>query len=214
MTKLKTDTAIILAGGKSSRMGEDKAFIELGGQTLLDRAIEKMSGFFSEIIVVINRGDFADPRIKTVKDRIADRGPLGGILAGLEGSSSPYNFVTACDMPFTNTKLMKLLVGIGEADVVAPRTERGVQPLCAVYSKNCIPRIEHYILEAGRCPISFFKQIKLKCVSRERVSEVDPEMMSFFNINTPQDLKQAGEWLLCESVEAGRAAEDERRRSD
>ena len=107
MTKLKTDTAIILAGGKSSRMGEDKAFIELGGQTLLDRAIEKMGGFFSEIIVVINRGDFADPRIKTVKDRIADRGPLGGILAGLERSSSPYNFITACDMRFTNIKLMK-----------------------------------------------------------------------------------------------------------
>lgn len=185
-------TVIVLAGGRSSRLGKDKAKLRLNSQTLLERALSNLKEKFRELIVVTNDRGLVLPEAKVVWDRVPYQGPLGGILAGLIASTSSYNLVVACDMPFIQPALVELLVDESEGfDVVMPQTERGPEPLLAVYSKNCLPSIEKHWAAGDLKIISFLGEAKVKYIAPERVKAVDPKEISFFNVNTEEDLKEA-----------------------
>lgn len=187
-----TAAAIVLAGGKSTRMGKNKALLEIKEQRMLEGIVSKLTGHFSEIIISANDSAYEDLGIKTVRDIYTDCGPLGGIHAGLRESRHHVNFLIACDMPFVNIELANYMVNVSEGyDAVVPKMGEYYQPLFAVYTKNCLPVIEKK-LEQGRNKItSFYHDVKLKFVEVDEIERYGNKETIFFNVNTPADLEAA-----------------------
>ncbi|MGD9143222.1 MAG: molybdenum cofactor guanylyltransferase [Dehalococcoidia bacterium] len=190
-------SCIILAGGKSLRLGHDKVIERLGNTTLLEKVISRIDSFSQEIVIVTaEKRDFeqfsGNPKVKTVTDILPGRGSLGGIYTGLVNSSFSYNFVIAADMPFLNRELIGYMIGTAEGfDYVIPRMGKFYEPLHAIYSKNCISPIEDMINRDRRVIIELFDYVKVRYVDTEEIDRFDPEHLSFFNINTKQDLERA-----------------------
>lgn len=191
-------TGIILAGGKSSRMGQDKAFLLFSGRPLIEISIEKMSALFEEVVIVTNEPALYEKyRIKTCFDIFKDKGPLGGIHTGLSFSNNFYNFVIACDMPFLREDLIRYMIDQKNGfDVVVARQNGRYHPLCAVYSKGCIKPIEGQIQKDELRIIDSFKSVKVRIIDEEEVARFDPEGDSFLNVNTPEDHRR----FQCERV--------------
>lgn len=191
---MRQATGIILAGGKGSRINKNKALITLPGRkTLIQRCVESVSKACGEILVVANQRElFGDLDARVVEDLIKGKGPLGGILTGLCYSTSHRNFVMACDMPFPQPDLIKLLLErCDDHDVVVPQCGGEVEPLFAVYSKNCLPIIFDQ-MEKGDLKIrKVFERLRAAKVGEKEIDKVDPEHLSFLNINTEEDLKKA-----------------------
>ncbi|MBM7854113.1 molybdopterin-guanine dinucleotide biosynthesis protein A [Desulfohalotomaculum tongense] len=180
---------IILAGGKSRRMGRDKAFLKLGKQTLIEIIVNKAKAFcFSEIILVTNEIKKYSLllNVKIVKDFYPDLGPLAGIHAGLIHSKCRINFVVSCDMPFISLKIVnELLEKQSHYKVVVPKENDKYQPLAALYTKDCAPYIK-YLLEKKES-----KVIKLYDLVKTCYLDVNYVNNNFLNINTPKDFEQA-----------------------
>src|SRR3989344_5351331 len=140
-------TGIILAGGKNRRMGFNKAFIDIGGQRIIHRTIGLFRELFDEIILVANNlAEYEELNVKTVSDIFKSAGSLGGIYTGLFYSSSEYNFVAECDMPFLNKEAISRVIKSSEGwRATAPYIMERYHPLHAVYSKKCIKPIEELI---------------------------------------------------------------------
>lgn len=193
MKPVKGGSAIILAGGKSSRMGRDKALIEIFGELLVARVARVISPLFESLIVVAN-GDLGAvlPDAAIVKDIFPGKGPLGGIHAGLTASRSEENFVVACDMPFVSPAVIQRIRALRDkADVCLPETERGLEPLCAVYSKSCLPQIERALRSNRRRVTAFFSEVDVRIVKREELEGLDGVDLAFLNVNTREDLEAA-----------------------
>lgn len=186
--------AIILAGGKNTRIARNKALIELtSGKTILETTINILQDTFSQIVIVTNRKEpYLKLNVQTVEDLIKDKGSLGGIFTGLCYSISYYNFVIGCDMPFPQSSLIKLLLKkCAGQDVVIPETGGEVEPLFGVYSKNCLPVILDHLQKHDLSIRHILGELRVERVREEEIDTVDPEHLSFFNINTPEDLKKA-----------------------
>ncbi|KPJ49526.1 MAG: hypothetical protein AMJ41_02805 [candidate division Zixibacteria bacterium DG_27] len=191
-------TGIILAGGKNTRIAKQKAFIQLeGGQPLIARIIKVLKALFPEILIVANNRDpYLDYGLPVVEDLIRGKGPLGGILSGLCLSTSKYNFVVGCDMPFIEAALVKfMLEGCEDYDVVIPETGGEVEPLLALYSKNCIPVIFEHLMRDDLKIRKILKKLKVKRIGEDLIEQLDPRHLSFFNLNTLEDQKRAQELL-------------------
>ncbi|MGQ9627519.1 MAG: molybdenum cofactor guanylyltransferase [Anaerolineae bacterium] len=186
-------SAIVLAGGKSSRFGQDKAFLEFGGEALIARVISRLAQIGREVIIVTNAMEkFSSMKANLVKDFYPGRGSLGGIYSGLRAARYPYGLVVACDMPFLNPELLRYLVSLASGyDVVIPRLAGLPEPLHAVYSKNCLPPIDRLLASGGRKIIDFFPEVRVRYVEDEEIARFDPQKLSFFNINIPEDLEEA-----------------------
>ncbi len=176
-------SAIVLAGGKSARMGRDKAVLPFGGERLIDRVISALQDLFSDILVVCSRPDLAlPPSIRLVADEQPGLGPLMGILSGLKASATDMNFVMACDIPdFNRVFLLRMLEDCADVDIRVPRHADGrYEPLFALYSRRVIP-LAQACLDRG---ISKVDRIFPDC----RVEFVDiPADLRLININTPAD---------------------------
>lgn len=186
-------TGIILAGGKSTRMGQDKVFIPFQGVPLIERILTIITPLFAEIIIVAPQvSNFEKYPVKAVEDLYPDGGALGGLYTGLYYATNPWVFVTACDTPFLSAKLMGALMKKAEdCQVVIPRTAEGLQPLCALYHKDCLGPIKA-LLEQGELKIiEFFPQVKVHYFEETELAALGLSPQIFFNINTPQDLKKA-----------------------
>ncbi len=183
---------IILAGGKSSRFQENKAFVELASQRIIDRIIFTLKEVFPKVILVTNTPEeYQTLGVEVVSDLIPCQGPLSGIHAGLFTSPFELNFVVACDMPFVTGDLGAYLVkrATPDDDIVVPVVNSYPEPLCAVYRKSCIPVIESR-LEAGiRKVTSIYQLLRVHYVPEEEL-EVFGGPETFFNINTREDLKK------------------------
>jgi molybdenum cofactor guanylyltransferase len=190
-------SSIILAGGKSTRLGHDKVLETVGNTSLLEQVISRIDPLSKEIIIVTaNERTFAQlasrPKIKVVSDIIPGQGSLGGIYTGLVKSDSFYNLVVATDMPFVNTSLLKYMIGICEGfDFVLPRVNGLFEPLHAIYSKNCIVPIESILNKGSKVIVELFNYVKVKYIEAEEVDKFDPQHLSFFNINTKEELELA-----------------------
>jgi len=191
----KNMTAIILAGGRSSRMGRDKSTVEFGGEPLLLRAVHRLEEIFDEIIVVTNREiPFEMTGIKVVRDEVPYQGPLGGIGAGLKASSNDMSFVVAVDMPFISPQVIDYLSELtDEADAVVPRTIHGLEPLFAFYNKRCLYEINKALVEGERKVASIFPKLNLRVAGFPEISHLDGADRTFVNINTERDLEKVEE---------------------
>jgi molybdopterin-guanine dinucleotide biosynthesis protein A len=171
--------------------GESKAFLAVGGHTILDHLFRTMKGLFGEILLVTNAPlEYLSWNVMIVSDLIPVRSSLTGIHAGLFHASADHVFVTACDMPFLKESVVKILLQELEPkwDVIIPVTTKGPQPLCAIYSKRCIKPIEAQLHKEASKIVRFFSKVRVKEVPEEAIRQVDPDLDSFFNINTPEDL--------------------------
>jgi len=187
------ESAVILAGGKSSRMGRDKALLEFGDETLIERLYRTLRGVFEEILISAN-----DPKTyefvgaPIVCDVYEKEGSLAGIHAGLLHAASDKCFFVACDMPFVNTELVRYLARFADDyDVVIPMSRNGLEPLHAFYSRTCVPHIEEQLGRGNPKIIDFFPHVRVRRISVEEMSEIDPEELSYFNINTREKYELA-----------------------
>ena len=190
---------IVLAGGKGLRLGRDKVSETISGRSLLQWVVNNISACNSDIIIVtdIKRSlpqFIGYPRLKIVTDTYPGKGPLGGIYTGLAVSNSLYNLVVACDMPFLNQALLRYMIQLSaNFDLVVPRLGNMIEPLHAIYSKDCLTHIE-YLLKQGELGVrQLFTLVKVRYVEADEINRFDPKHLSFFNINTETDLKMARE---------------------
>jgi molybdopterin-guanine dinucleotide biosynthesis protein A len=179
-------TAVILAGGKSSRMGSNKAFLKLKGKTFIERQIDLLREMFDEIFISANTpSEYESLNLPVFKDIYPEKGPLCGIYTSLVNSGSFNTFMLACDMPFVEPGLIKYLKELTkEYDVVVPKSERGLEPLHAFYSKNCIDPIKRELDADNLRIISFFPHVNVKIVELDNLTSPDSFINSIKNLNT------------------------------
>jgi molybdopterin-guanine dinucleotide biosynthesis protein A len=188
-------TGAILAGGMNRRFnGRKKAFIKINGNTILDRIGNVFQDLFEEILLVTNEPE-AYPAwpFSIVSDRLPIRCSLTGIHAALYSAHFQYVFITACDTPFLNRRLVETIIDPvvfnTSADVIVPETSAGLEPLCALYSKRSIATIEQALAQK-KCKVqNVLKQVSHKKIPESVLKKADPQLLSFFNINTPEDLE-------------------------
>jgi len=192
-------TGVILSGGLNTRFnGQNKAFIRVGQKRILDRLYEIFSDLFDDIILVTNHPlEFLDWDLTIVTDLFSARSSLTGIHTGLFYMKYPYAFFSACDTPFLQKELVKTLIEQIEnnTDIIMPETTAGFEPLCAIYSKRCLKQAEQHLKE-NKYKIQWaFQGHRIKYIQENVLIKKDPDLRSFFNINTPEDLKLAEEMI-------------------
>lgn len=190
---LKGITGIILAGGKSSRYGANKAFVEINGVQLIERVITVMGSVFEHLILITNTPhEYTYLNLPMYEDLIKGLGPIGGILTGLEAISDESGFFMACDMPFINGDLIHYMVAVSDDyDAVVPRISWKMEALHALYKKSCLTAIKELIESNEYQTIKFFNKIRVRYVDWDEIRAFDPKQRSFFNINSPQELLDA-----------------------
>ena len=192
-------SCIVLAGGKSLRLGYDKVLETVGNRSLLQLVVSGVASLGSEVIIVATSKQIVPqsidyPRLKVVTDIYPGKGPLGGIYTGLATSTSFYNLVVASDMPFLNQTLLRYMIQLAaNFDLVVPRVGNLVEPLQAVYAKSCLTPIECMIKQDKLSVNQLFRLVKTRYVEAEEIERFDPNHLSFFNVNTKADLKRARE---------------------
>jgi len=185
---------IILAGGNSTRLNTNKAFLELiDSKTIIENIVNCLKDVFSEIVIVANNAeDYKFLGFKVVPDLIKNKGPLGGIYTGLKTANEDKNFVLACDMPFVNVDLVRYMLKFKDFDAVVPRSNSYIEPLHAVYSKNILPVIEDQIKNDRLKINETIKKIKkIKYIEKEEIEKFDKARLCFFNINNKEDFEKA-----------------------
>ena len=197
-------SGIVLAGGRSRRLGRDKAVEPFGGQPLIRRVIERIEPLTAETVVVVADAARGEALPLAEGERVAldiypDCGSLGGIFSGLSAASAPWGLVVACDMPFLNRQLFEYMLSLRDGwDAVVPLPGDYPEPTHALYSRECLPHIE-VKLQANDLKISgFFDQVKVRYLTENEVRRFDPDLHSFFNVNSPEDLALARELSLAE----------------
>ncbi len=174
----------------------------IGGASLLQRVLSRLATVSTEIILVVAQGQAKPlhalpPETRVIEDIFPDAGSLGGIYSGLMASSSCNNLIVACDMPFLNVSLLRYLLELPPSyDAVIPRVGGYLEPLHAVYSKDCLPSIRQLLKQDNHKIIDFLPQIKVRYVEEEEVNRFDPEHLSFLNINTQENLDRARRLVL------------------
>jgi len=172
-------------------MGQNKAFIQVEGVPIIRRIYDLFRELFQEVIIVTDQKDlFSSFDSKICSDLIPGKGALGGLYTGIFFSSFQHSFCVACDMPFIKKSLVEYLIqNIDDADVIVPRTKDGLQPLHAIYSKNCVDPIKRMIEEGKSKIIDIYNQVKVKIVEERDFLFFDPRGESFVNVNTPEELR-------------------------
>lgn len=188
-------TGVLLAGGKSQRMGQDKRFLAIGEETLLTRSLAVLRSVFQRVLVVIAQDS---PPLESdapvLRDLIPHCGSLGGLYTGLKQADTEWVFAVACDMPFLGAATIRHFIELkGQADVVMAKLQHGLQPMHALYHRNCLPIMES-LIQAQDFKIQRLADqpaLRVRLVLPEELSLVDPEMRSFCNVNTPAELEAA-----------------------
>lgn len=188
-------TGVLLAGGKSLRMGEDKRYLVVGEQTLLERGLDVLQSMFQEVMVVIARDSPPlDIAARVVRDLVPDCGSLGGIYTGLTQATTSCIFVAACDMPFLNQAVIAQFTSRrATADIVMARLATRLHPMHALYGRGCLPVMEQMFL-AQRLKIQELvchEPLRVQYITEADLLIIDPSWRSFHNVNTPADLEAA-----------------------
>ena len=188
-------TGVLLAGGNSRRMGEDKRYLVVGEQTLLERGLAVLRSIFQEVLVVIAQDSLplnVDARV--VRDLVPDCGSLGGLYTGLTQATTPYIFVVACDMPFLDPAVITQFTSRrASADIVMAKLAARLHPMHALYGKGCLPVLEQMI-RARQLKIQEMlshPSLRVQYVTEADLLTIDPSRRSFHNVNTPADLEVA-----------------------
>ena len=204
----KVGSAIVLAGGKSSRMGRPKAMLSFGGEPLIVQVIRRLGPLFPDIVVVAAPGqDLPELPATLVRDEVAYQGPVGGLCYGLRECRSAAAFVTSCDVPFLSLPLVSHLAArLPGHDVVVPRWEGRLQPLHAVYRRSVLPLLEQQLRRGELRPVFLYDKVRTLKLEEEEARALDPDGWSFFNMNTPEDYERAlARWRTAADAAARRA---------
>lgn len=201
-----TITGIVLCGGRSTRMGADKAARPFAGETLIGRAVRVIGEVTDEVIVVARAEQSAAPPFiglpaRIVHDPVEDLGPLAGLAAGLAASTTDVNFVIACDMPLIKPAVLQRLWDLrDDADICVAVVDGQASPLCAVYRSH-VASVAHELLAAGeRRVMALLDRVQTKRVDAAALRDIDPNLDSFLSCNTPDEL-QTAEQLLARRAE-------------
>ena len=187
-------TVAILAGGKSSRMGRDKAFVELNGKLMIEHVIERTQSIGqAETILITNHPEnYARFGLPMFTDVLPDKGSLGGIYTAIHYSTQAYTLCVACDMPFIQPDLLKHMVSLAQDwDVVVPLVDEYPEGLHALYSRKCLDAIHPRLLAGKLKVIGFYADVRVRYLKETEYTSFDPDAVSFRNINTPDDLADA-----------------------
>lgn len=187
---------VIQAGGKSSRMGSDKALMPFLGHPLIERVLQRVAHLADEVLITTNfPAGYRFLNIPLVPDKIPERGALGGLYSALEAARNPLVAVIACDLPFVNAEILSLaqrILSDSSIDAVIPRTEHGLEPLHAIYRRaTCTPAIKAAIDADQWRLISWHHAINLYTISQQEIRRCDPDGLAFCNLNTPDDFRAA-----------------------
>jgi len=174
-------SCIVLAGGRNTRLGMDKAFLEIGGQPIIERIVERMVKIGDDVLLVTNTPkQFAYLGLRMVGDVQPGQGALGGLYSGLLAARHEY------------LKLLRYMALLTPGqDVVVPRMGDLLEPLHAIYSRACLKPIERVLARGGRRIVEFFPEVRVRYVDQREIDILDPKHLSFFNVNTPADLDLA-----------------------
>ena len=188
-------TGVLLAGGKSRRMGEDKRFlVSRGGDPLCARACGAPFGFPEVLVVIAQDSPALQSDVPVFRDLVPDCGSLGGLYTGLTQAVTPYVFVVACDMPFLNPATVQYFTEVKrDRDVVMAKLQNGLQPMHALYHRRCLPVMEGLIQarELKIQQLAAHPSLRVHVITPADFGEIDPEGRSFYNVNTPSDLETA-----------------------
>ena len=186
--ELNQITSIILAGGKSSRMGQDKGFLGLEGKPMIQYGIETAQRLSNHIVVIANNKSYHSLGVPVFPDVYINKGPLGGIHSGLTHSKTDWNWVIGCDMPQINTGIVKYLLNhLGKHQIVVPLWKGMAQPLCALYNKDCVDELESCIKKGELKMSHVLSTLKVKFINiTEDLDFYSPFL--FTNLNDQQDV--------------------------
>ena len=184
-------TGVILAGGESTRMGKNKAFIEINGQRIIDRTVSLFREIFDDVLLVTNTPlDYLELNVKIVTDLVPGKGSLGGVYTGLFFSSSPKAFFVGCDMPFLDRRVIHYFLSLAPtADIVVQRTKDYWEPLHAIYPRTLLKPIERLFQQGELTIFKAYQGMKVREVSEEELKPYDPDLHTLSNFNTPEELK-------------------------
>ncbi|WP_320110724.1 molybdenum cofactor guanylyltransferase [Draconibacterium orientale] len=183
-------TTIILAGGKSKRMGTDKALLELEGKTLLERAINLCKPLSFELLISSNNDLHARFNYPLIKDEVKNCGPIGGIYSGLKQSKTDWNLVLSVDAAFVDAPFLQFLIkNTGDFDAVIPFSEKGAEPLIALYHRSCISKMEELLENQDYRMHNLLKSVKTNWVDAQEYLNKNTRL--FANLNRPEDLESS-----------------------
>ena len=176
-------------------MGRDKSHLILGGETLVARAVRTLRALSDDVVVVTNMPEsFSGLAARLTGDVIAGGGALSGIHAGLAAARHEFALVVACDMPFLNLALLRHMASLAPGhDAVVPHWQGEFEPLHAVYSRQCITVIETILRRGDRRVVDIYAAIRVRYLEPEEITRFDPDGLSFFNVNSPEDWERAQE---------------------
>jgi molybdopterin-guanine dinucleotide biosynthesis protein A len=186
----------VLAGGNSSRMGQDKALMQLGGTPLVLRAAEILRPFVREVTLLAPADRYGNLGLPVVADKWPDQGPLAAVCTGLLSSHAGWSIFLACDLPLVSREFIKLLVARVRAtrsDAVVPRTEDGWQPLSAAYHSRCQAAFARAMQDGRRSITSLFDEVPVEVITPEQMLSAGLSNEEFTNINTPEDWARVAE---------------------
>ncbi len=189
-SKIRDMTGVILAGGASRRMGTNKALLEIGGSSIIDRTYQTLASLFHEVIIVTNTpNDYEHIPCRKVPDIYHEIGSIAGLHSALAHSRTGRTFVTACDMPFINPSIIRHLCNLqqGGFDAVIPFSEGGQEPLHAVYVTDCSQIFERAINSGERKILDILERMKTRLVTWEEIRGINGSETSFLNVNTPEE---------------------------
>jgi len=185
-------SVIVMAGGRSSRMGKDKALLPLGGRTLLEHILARVEPL-SDDLVVAARGveRFRGFPARMVEDEPGQRGSLTGLYSGLRAVRNDLALAVGCDMPFLNPRLIRYMALLAPGhDVVVPRVGGFLEPLHAFYRQTCLGPMEAVLRRGEQKIVAFFPQVRVREVEQRDLDMFDPLHRSFVNVNTPEDWEE------------------------
>jgi len=194
-------TVAIQAGGHSRRMGRDKALVPFLGKPMILHVYERIESLADEVLVTTNHPeDFKFLNLPLYPDLVRDRGALGGLFTAMMVAQHPIVAVVACDMPFVSSDLLAIardrLVS-DRVDAVIPHTDKGYEPLHAVYRKrNCLSAVKESLDSGDWRVISWISKVKVVFIEPQELRILDPDGITFWNMNTIGDIQRAKAYLL------------------
>ncbi len=186
-------SGFVLAGGRSQRMGCDKAYLKVAGQPLLLRAVNLLKAHLSSVTVLGPLGRHEALGVSVLPDRWPGRGPLGALLRGLESPTNEWNVFLACDLPLLNGQFIELLLRstrAGKFDAVVPRTGQGWHPLCAAYRRTCAATMRSALERGESAIVNILPLLQVDVITSERLASAGINEKIFENVNSPEDWRR------------------------
>ena len=181
-------TGVILVGGKSRRMGRDKAFLEIAGKTMLEKVVDAFNENFSRILLVGDRGERFESFNLPICADLFPGSALGGLYTGLYYSETSHIFVSSCDLPYPSSRIIHHVSSlVGSCDAVVPKLAHGYEPLFAAYAKSCLAPIKSMLDVSNYCVHDLYPLIQVMEVSEEELEAVIESPYAFVNLNTPAE---------------------------